>query len=235
MLAALPLRPEDLSPKILQTGHAEKPTPCLSLGIPPLDEALPDAGLPSGAVVELCAPMGLGRISQLALFACAAAQRESRQLRLASDWTAWIDPSDPSRGSLFAPALARTGVDLTRLLVVRPDHDDIARVAVRLASSRLFRVIVIDRSGLPGASVSSRARWSTVVRRLALAAESAGTTILLLSSTARAHRDRLPTAMRIELTRPRHDLLQLNVTKDRRGRLPGPVSLPMSELSWQAA
>lgn len=261
-MAASPLRLSDLSPKLLLRPVETSRAKSLSLGITTLDEALPDGGLPSGAVVELCAPSGLGRATSLALSACAAAQRESRQLRGrvsepvprdgeaaapshpstsptwqsdASNWTAWVDPSDPSRGSLFAPALASAGVDLARLLVVRPDPEDVARISVRLATSRLFRVIVIDRSGLPGAAVTSRARWSTVVRRLALAAESSDTTILLLSSTSLAHREPLPTAMRIELSRPNRDHLEINVTKDRRGRLPGPVSVPMAALKRHAA
>ena len=238
-MAALPLRLEDLSPKLLETGLLETRKTPLSLGVPSLDEALPDGGFPTGAVVEMCAPMGLSRITHLAMRACASAQEASRQTARStadSDWTAWIDPNES--GSLFAPALVRAGVDLTRLLVVRPNPEDIARVAVRMASSRLFRVIVIDRSGLPGASIvrdGSRARWSTVVRRLALAAESSDTTILLLSSTERAHRDLLPTAMRIELTRPNHKRLQLNITKDRRGRMPGPVSVPVADLTFNAA
>lgn len=235
MMAALPLRLEDLSPKHLDSGLRTTSRKSLPLGITTIDEALPDEGLPTGAVVELCAPMGLGRVTHLALCACAAAQRESRQLRRTSDWAAWIDPSEPAHGSLFAPALVRAGVDLTRLLVVRPNPDDIARVAVRLATSRLFRVIVIDRHGLPGASAACRARWSTVVRRLALAAESSDTTILLLSSTSHAHRDLLPTAMRIELTRPERDQLVLSVTKDRRGRLPGPVTVAVGDLAVRAA
>lgn len=234
-MAASPLRLSDLSPKHLLQPVETTRAKVLSLGIATLDEALPDGGLPSGAVVEICAPHGLARATYLALSACAAAQIESRQLNKASDWTAWVDPSDPSRGSLFAPALASAGVDLARLLVVRPDPEDVARISVRLATSRLFRVIVIDRSGLPGAAVASRARWSTVIRRLALAAESSDTTILLLSTTSMAHREPLPTAMRIELTRPRRDHLELNVTKDRRGRLPGPVSVPMAALKRHAA
>ncbi len=222
MLAALPLRLEELTAKHLISGLEKSGTSsALPLGIEALDDALPDGGLPVGSVVELCAPMGLARSTHLALSLCAAGQQGNR------DWMAWVDPSD----SLFAPSMVAAGVDLSRLLVVRPTDKVVARTAVRLATSRLFRVIVIDRSGLPGASVMSRARWSTVVRRLALAAESSETTIVIVSSTERAHRDLLPTAMRVELTRPDSNHLRLHVTKDRRGRLPGPVSVRVSELA----
>lgn len=225
-MAARSLRLEDLTAKGLASPLRKSLENPLSLGVSSLDDALPDAGLPTGAVVELCAPMGLGRLSHIALRACAAGQAHP------SDWAAWIDHEE---GSLFAPTLVHAGIDLERLLVVRPKPDDIARVAVRIATSRLFRTIVIDRCGLPGADTSTRKRWTTVVRRLALAAESSECTILLLSTTARAHRDLLPTAMRIELSRTHAKHLELNITKDRRGRLPGPATVPVTDLRWRAA
>ena len=97
-MAASPLRLAEISPKLLRMQHVGGEKRSISLGIPCLDEALPDSGLPSGSVIELCSPAGLGRSTHLALCACAQAQRESRRLRQASDWTAWIDPCDPMRG-----------------------------------------------------------------------------------------------------------------------------------------
>ncbi len=239
-MAASPLRLSPTSPSYLALGASERAHP-LPLGISTLDEALLDGGLPSGAVVELCAPSGLGGATYLALRACGAAQRQATpRPGSESEWVCWIDPKHPRQGasvasSLHAPAVARAGVDLTRLLVVRPDPDEVARIAVRIASSHLFRLIVVDRCGLPGVSVAPRARWSTVVRRLALAAQSSDTTILLLSPTRVARRELLPTALRIELSRPRHDHIELRVTKDRRGRLLGPVSVPVTSLRARAA
>jgi recombination protein RecA len=200
-------------------------SPPLSTGMPELDAALPDGGLPSSAVVELCGPSGMGRVTGVALSACAAAQRRVRESEGQDGWCAWIDAA----GSLYAPGLARAGVDLDRLLVVRPDPADIARVAVRLVQSRVFAVVVIDRASVPGAELApTRAtRWNTVVRRLALAAEQAETSVLLLSTTAAAQRQTLPVAMRLELDRPGLDRLRLRVAKDKRGRLRGPQSIPL--------
>ncbi len=172
--------------------------------------------LPRGAVVELAAPAGLGRMTGLALASCAAAQAASREASLDGDcrWCGWIDP----RGSLHAPAVAEVGVDLERLLLVRPDPRDIAKVAVRMAASRALAVLVIDRAGVPGARVASeRIRWDVAVRRLALAIENCDTTVILASELEQARAAPLPVAMRIELGRPRADRSTLQVVKDRRG------------------
>jgi len=127
-------------------------------------------------------------------------------------------------------------VDLDRLLVLRPSADALARVAVRLASSRLFSVIVIDRAGVPGAIKSeSHARWSTVVRRLGLALEESEHTIVLLDSLRQARSEPLPVAMRIELTRSGVDRLAVRVSKDRHGRIGGPYLLSLAVTARGAA
>lgn len=199
----------------------------LPLGIASLDEAL--GGLPQGSVVELCSSGGLGRATRIALAACASAQQADGG---EASWCAWVDAS----GTLYAPGVARAGVDLKRLLVVRPEPTDIAKVAVRLAASHVFSVLVIDRCGIPGAALhhplhgmSSRG-WSTAVRRLALAVEGSDTTIVLLSNEQQA-RESLPTAMRIALERPSLDQLHLRVAKDRRGRIhAGALCVPLLDL-----
>ena len=115
--------------------------------------------------------------------------------------------------------------------MVRPDPEDVARISVRVTASGVFSVVVIDRSGVPGAELGEiRARWNIAVRRLALAAEANSTTVLLLSTTSVARKEALPTAMRLELSRPSHDRLSLRITKDRRGRLSGPVAVDMLDL-----
>ena len=172
--------------------------------------------LPRGSVVELTAPSGLARTTQLALIACATAQRISRALSHDGDsrWCGWIDAT----GSLYAPAVVEAGVELTRLLVVRPDAEELAKIAVCMAASRLFSVLVLDRAGVPGASVTAkRTRWDIAVRRLALACESSDTTVILLSDEHVAKSAPLPVAMRIEVTRPDSTRLSLRVVTDRRG------------------
>ncbi|HEY4121181.1 MAG TPA: recombinase A [Byssovorax sp.] len=196
-----------------------------------VDALLPDGGVPRGAVVELASPGGLARATTLALAVCAAAQREATArggAASAGAWCAWIEGA----GSLFAPAAARAGVDLARLLVVRPPRADegrgaserprdlLGRVAVRVASSRVFSIVVVDAAGVPGALARERLdRWSTAVRRLALAVEGSDTSVLLLTDSRARRSLPLPVAMRIELERPAFDRVALRIAKERGGRV----------------
>ncbi len=235
----------DLCPKPQIEGLSGR-AKALPLGLLPVDASLPEGGLPRGAVVELTAPQGLARSTTLALSLCASAQAEAR-LRGESDtrgaWCAWLDPAFEARGSgspsasfapnpgtLFAPALARAGVDLERLLVVRPTLEDLARVAVRVAACHAFSVVVVDTAGVPGCRGEVRLdRWVNIVRRLALAVEGSDTTVLLLTDASASRAMPLPAAMRIELERLAEDRLGLRVAKDRRGRVTGAQSIELGK------
>ncbi|MFO0763222.1 MAG: recombinase A, partial [Byssovorax sp.] len=199
----------------------------LPLGLGKLDEALPEGGLPRGAVVEISAPYGLARAGTLALAACASAQSEARARHgeeTAEAWCAWLDPTS----SLFAPAVAAAGVDLERLLIVRPGADDLAKVASRVAASGAFSVVVIDLAGVPGARVGERLdRWVNQVRRLALAVEGSETVILLLTDAYAQRSLPLPVALRLEVDRAVEDRVMVRVAKDRRGRVSPAASVPL--------
>jgi RecA/RadA recombinase len=213
---------------------------------PNLDAVLPDGGLPRGAVVELAAPGALGNATTIALRAIAAAQAEARlrsgDARTVGAWCALLDPWS----TLHAPALEAHGVDASRLLVVRPDVDALARVAVRVAESRAFALVVVDTACVPGAERTEGGRlassvrlerWGTVVRRLALAVERTDTTIVLVTDGLAKRVSPLPVALRLELARrpgwsidgassaagelaPR---LVVQVAKERSGRVRAPV------------
>jgi hypothetical protein len=198
---------------------------------PTIDDALPDGGLPRGAVVEIASPRMLGRSTAIALRACAAFQAEAR-LRsgdaTAGAWCAFVDPWS----TLHAPAVRASGVDPTRLLVVRSPIEALSRVAVRVAESRIFGVVVVDTSSVPGvASASVPAarldRWGTVVRRLSLAVERTDTTVILLTDRAAPRTMPLPVALRLEVSSTLSGFIQVRVAKDRHGRVapPGLVSL----------
>jgi len=208
----------------------EPTAPSLPFGLAALDALLPDGGLPRGAVVELCAASGLGQSTRLALAACGAAQRQAgdhARLGRHGAWCAWIDVSS----ALFAPGVVRAGVELERLLVLRPRPEMVTRLAVRLAASQLFSVLVVERVGVPGTGLElPRARWELTTRRLALALEGSECTVVLLSSLARARAEQLPVALRLELTRPEHEQLQVRVSKERHGRLRGPERIA---LGWE--
>jgi hypothetical protein len=194
--------------------------------LPPLDSALPDGGFPRGAVVELTSPANVGQGLSVALAACAASQRESVQRGGAMSWCAILDPD----ATLFAPAVRASGVCLERLLVIRPPRSLLARVAVRVALSRIFSVIVVDVGGVPGAWRAAGERpsaqpldiWPKATRRLALAVEQSPTTLFLLTEALLRAQTALPVAMRVELEREQADALLVRVTKDRFGRVPPP-------------
>jgi hypothetical protein len=210
-------------------GTSEGRAKSLPLGLGRLDEALPEAGLPRGAVVEIAAPRGLARGTTIALAACASAQSEAR-LRggraTSGAFCAWLDPGE----SLFAPAVARAGVDLERLLVVRPPVESLARVAVRVAESRAFKVVVIDTAGVPGGMLVERLdRWPNIVRRLALAVERSDSAILLLTDSEAARALPLPVAMRLEVTRLSEDRVTVRVAKERRGRVSSPMPVELAK------
>lgn len=210
-------------------------TSVLPLGIPAIDQALPDGGLPRGAVVELTSIHGLGRATSFTLSACAAAQRlaklRSGDVRTVGAWCAFLDPW----GTLHAPGVARAGVDLDRLLVIRPAPEAIARVAVRAASSRAFSMIAIDTQPLDLRAPKRLDPWTNVVRRIAVAIEGTDSTVLLLTNSAAPRSIALPTAMRLELdvsarswknpADPVRPIPTLRVAKDRRGRVSGPIAI----------
>jgi recombination protein RecA len=188
----------------------------------PVGDALPDGGFPRGAVTELAAPAALGRGTSVALASIAAAQAEARARGGESAWCAWLDAG----GTLFAPAVAAAGVDLARLLVVRPTAAALARVAARVAGSGVFSVLVVDVSGTPGAAQdpggSGLGHWARAVRRVALGVEGTDTAVVLLTDALAARPAPLPVAMRVELERSGAHRLALRVAKERSGRVSAP-------------
>jgi hypothetical protein len=202
---------------------SREPAP-LALGWPELDAALPDGGLPRG-VIELAAPRALGGATSVALAAIRAAQKRDPRA-----WCGWIDPE----GTLHAPGLVQAGVDLARLLVVRPPRDEIGRIAVKVAGAGALDVLVIDMDPLPGAGVAKSERRSArrpldpeiVVRKLALLAEDAGARILLVTDRTAPRRSQWPVAMRLELDRA-IDSVAVRVAKDKRGRIGLKKTVPL--------
>ncbi|CAN5717057.1 hypothetical protein BH11MYX4_BH11MYX4_59390 [soil metagenome] len=204
----------------------------LSLDWPELEQVLPDRGLPRG-VVEIASPITKqgamrGGATTIALAAIRAVHASDPRA-----WCAWI--TEANAPPLYAPAVAQAGVDLERLLVVRPQPADLARTVVKVASSGAFDLVVVDApAGLDGRltiadgssrtaprriPAASRARvdGSVVVRKLALAAEEQGTTFLILTNVFTSRAVPWPVALRIEVER-RPEAIALRVTKDRRGR-----------------
>jgi hypothetical protein len=195
--------------------------PCLPLAWSELDAVLPDGGLPRG-VVELTAPRALGGSTSVALAAICAGQA-----RNTSAWCAWLDPES----TLHAPAVSTAGVDLARMLVMRSPRAQLARVAIKVVASGAFEVVVIDKDAIPRVSVmpggSGRDKQAhRLIRKLALAAEPSGATVLLLTDASKPRALPWPVAMRIELSRPNVRELVVRVAKDKRGRIGPAKTIP---------
>ncbi|HET7825312.1 MAG TPA: hypothetical protein VFK90_08260 [Anaeromyxobacter sp.] len=175
-------------------------------GLADVDVALPGGGFPRGALAELAGGPASGKTAVvLAVFAALGPR----------DLAAYVD----GRGELYPPAAAARGVDLARLLVVRPlcggvreaslvgeasvrgtargagGAADAARAglwaAEALLASGAFAAVAIDVA-IPRALRGADA----VARRLQAAAEKGGAVGLWLGG---ANGLRVPAAVRVEL------------------------------------
>jgi recombination protein RecA len=226
---ALPAALAHLSPRLVQTGvgegAAEGPEKsALPFGVEELDRILPDGGVMRGGVVELSVAGPGGLATTLALAAVRAFQQQASTsfLGTVKPWCAYVDPSS----TLYAPGVAGSGIALERLLVVRPSLDALNRVAIKLAESNVFELVVVDTVGVLGQSLTyDLGRFGRVVRRLSMAVDATNKSILLLTDARAPRALPLPVAQRIELSRPAVDRLMVRVAKDRRGRVSAPRSV----------
>lgn len=188
----------------------------LRSGVAEVDALLPSGGFPLGQALELCGEAASGRTS-LALRAVASAHREQRLC-------AWVDgPKE-----LYPPAAAAMGVDLSRLLIVRPkEPSQLAWTAVQLARSGAFACVVLDlNQGLAGGK-SSGVRLSLAEgKKLADAAFRGGSLLLMLSSPT-APADGV-TRMRTESLGP--DGFAVEVVRSRQGGLGTRAVVPWHSL-----
>ena len=178
-------------------------------GWPEVDGLL-GGGFPRGALAELTGGRGSGKTA-LALSALAKATAEGAL-------AAYVD----GRGELYAPAAAALGVDLSRLLIVRPSAgasrretrapfalspsrrertpgdpgQDALWAAEALLASGAFAVVAVDVSLPPGARARSGASAEAMARRLQGAAEKGGAAGLWLAEPGGC---RVPAAVRLEV------------------------------------
>jgi cell division inhibitor SulA/protein ImuA len=138
-------------------------SPVWSTGRSALDARLPGGGWPAASLVEvLLETSGLGEIQ---LFLPALVECQSRAGE-SSPWLVWIAPPHEP----YAPALAQQGIDLARLLVVRPASATEALWAAEQAlNSGVCAAVLLWLQGTDD-------RW---LRRLKLAAEEGGALCVL--------------------------------------------------------
>src|ERR1700686_1144054 len=100
----------------LKDASAAPTRPVWSTGKSALDARLPGGGWPTASLIEvLLDQTGLGEV-QLFLLALVEGQRRAGEGKTDTSWIVWIAPPHEP----YAPALAQQGLELTRLLVVRP-------------------------------------------------------------------------------------------------------------------
>jgi hypothetical protein len=163
-----------------RAGHAPS-------GREEVDALLPGGGFPRGALSELTGGPASGKTA-LALSALAAAMGEE-------GLGAYVD----GRGELYPPAAAALGLDLERLLVVRPggvDGDPWGALwaAEALLGSGAFEAVVLD---VPAARPRRGTALETTLQRLRAAAEKGGAVALWLRAPEEG--TRVPAALRLEL------------------------------------
>ena len=178
--------------------------PAWSTGRRALDARLPGGGWPTASLIEvLLDDTGLGEV-QLFLPALVACQRDNGA---DARWLVWIAPPHEP----YAPALAQQGIELKRLLIVRPSTATEALWAAEQAlSSGVCAAVLLWLKGTDD-------RW---LRRLKLAAE-AGGALGVLFRPERHRFESSPAAFRLLLTQgatePHLELLKVQ------GGRPGPV------------
>ena len=187
----------------LKDASAAPARPVWSTGKSSLDARLPGGGWPTASLIEvLLDDTGLGEV-QLFLPALVESQRTSGDI----PWLVWIAPPHEP----YAPALVQQGIELTRLLVVRPATATEALWAAEQAlGSGVCAAVLLWLKGTDD-------RW---LRRLKLAAE-AGGALGVLFRPERHRFESSPASLRLLMTQGEHET-HLDLLKVQGGR-PGPV------------
>ncbi len=192
----------------LKDASAAPARPVWSTGRSSLDARLPGGGWPTASLIEvLLDDTGLGEV-QLFLPALVACQRAACG-SVDAPWLVWIAPPHEP----YAPALAQQGIELGRLLIVRPDTATEALWAAEQAlSSGVCAAVLLWLKGTDD-------RW---LRRLKLAAE-AGGALGVLFRPERHRFESSPASLRMVMSQGEH-AASLDLLKVQGGR-PGPVDL----------
>lgn len=167
-----------LADRRLRLAHTHSRLPTRASGQARLDACLPGGGFPSGALTEiLSAAPGAGELSLLLPLLARLTREDATRVALVAP------PHLP-----YAPALAQAGIDLGRLLVVRP----------RDATEALWASAQMARCGLFPAVLCWAPAKTAQLRRLQLAAET-GDACLFLYRPARVREQASPAALRLDL------------------------------------
>lgn len=194
----------------VKDASAAPPRPVWSTGKSSLDARLPGGGWPTASLIEvLLDDTGLGEV-QLFLPALVECQRHTGHGSVEdAPWLVWIAPPHEP----YAPALTQQGIELGRLLIVRPASATEALWAAEQAlASGVCAAVFLWLKGTDD-------RW---LRRLKLAAE-AGGALGVLFRPERHRFESSPASLRLLLTQGEREA-RIDLLKVQGGR-PGPVDL----------
>jgi len=190
--------------------------PCAQGAVPTghaaLDALLPGGGWPLGALTEILTDRHGSGALQLALPALVGLSRSNR-------WLAWVAPPHVP----YAPALAATGMDLSRVLLVYPSKETGDRFK-SVAHANTWATEQALRSGTCAAVLAWLPEGGRgALRRLQLAAEAGRCWALLLRPLDAAERPS-PAALRLAVE-AEDDGLRVRIIKGRGGRPAEPLHL----------
>jgi len=198
-----------------ETGGPGSAPPGLPTGFTALDRCLPGGGWPQQGLIEILTDRhGIGELSLL--MPALATLCRNPQAQGGSGWLAWVAPPYQP----YAPALASSGIDVRRVLVVRGPSPAEWAMEQALRSEACSAVLGW-----------SNPRDITVLRRLQLAAEQARC-LAVLFRPMQACEQPSPAILRLALQGSPAGL-QVRVVKSRGGR---PVTVQLGHLGapWHA-
>jgi hypothetical protein len=192
------------NPRVWRGRAQPQARPALSSGYEKLDRHLPGGGWPRHALTEILTEQyGVG---ELQLLMPALARLSAEDPHAAFDepgWIAWVAPPFQP----YPPALSQWGINLSRLLIVRPKHaDDILWSAEQALSSGTCAAVLFW----------PRSLGDQESRRLQLAAER-GNSWAIAFRPRSARRATSAAALRIEM-RADEQGTHLDIFKSRGGR-----------------
>ena len=106
------------NPRVWRGRNQAQRTSGLASGYPELDRHLPGGGWPSAALTEILTEQyGIGELRLLMPALVRLSSEDAQSDYSEPGWIAWIAPPF----QLYPPALMQCGIDLSRMLIVRPD------------------------------------------------------------------------------------------------------------------
>lgn len=176
----------------------------LASGYPELDKHLPGGGWPPASLTEiLTAHYGIGELRLLMPALARLADESPRQDFSEPGWIAWVAPPFQP----YPPALQQCGIDLSRMLIVRPKSaSEILWSAEQALSSGTCAAVLLWPETLD----------DQASRRLQLAAEKGRSWAIAFRPLA-ARRQGSAAALRLELHSGEHGM-RVHILKSRGGR-----------------